>query len=116
MKYVVEEGYYIIKVGKIYEDIRGSITKRRINVEVDMNNLPLVIQKVTALMDMFNKWQAQILWGENYERIMELYNVQIFNKQTLITPERSEDGTHCRGFPLSYRRVFGAWDHEMHSL
>ncbi|KAF3666677.1 hypothetical protein FXO37_10413 [Capsicum annuum] len=92
VKNLREEDYIANLVGKIYEDIRGSITKRRINVEVDMNKLPLVIQKVTALMDMFNKWKAQRLWGENYERIMELYNVQIFNKQTLIIPERSEDG------------------------
>lgn len=42
---------------------------------------------------MFNKWQAQRWWGENYDRIMELYNVQRFNQQALnSTPGRSEDG------------------------
>lgn len=41
---------------------------------------------------MFNKWQAQRWWGENYDRIMELYNVQRFNRQALNTPGRSEDG------------------------
>lgn len=40
---------------------------------------------------MFNKWQAQRWWGENYDRIMELYNVQRFNRQALHTPPRSED-------------------------
>ncbi|TKY58479.1 BREVIS RADIX [Spatholobus suberectus] len=40
---------------------------------------------------MFNKWQAQRWWGENYDRIMELYNVQRFNRQALNTPPRSED-------------------------
>lgn len=40
---------------------------------------------------MFNKLQAQRWWGENYDRIMELYNVQRFNKQALNTPPRSED-------------------------
>lgn len=40
---------------------------------------------------MFNKWQAQRWWGENYDRIMELYNVQRFNQQALHTPPRSED-------------------------
>jgi len=39
---------------------------------------------------MFNKWQAQKWWGENYDRIMELYNVQRFNRQALNTPSRSE--------------------------
>ncbi|KAK6947321.1 Transcription factor BREVIS RADIX, N-terminal domain [Dillenia turbinata] len=41
--------------------------------------------------EMFNKWQAQQWWGENYDRIMELYNVQRFNRQALHTPPRSED-------------------------
>lgn len=41
--------------------------------------------------EMFNKWQAQRWWGENYDRIMELYNVQRFNQQALHTPPRSED-------------------------
>lgn len=42
--------------------------------------------------DMFDKWQAQRWWAENYDRIMELYNVQRFNRQALNTPARSEDG------------------------
>ena len=41
--------------------------------------------------EMFNKWQAQRWWGDNYDRIMELYNVQRFNRQALNTPSRSED-------------------------
>lgn len=41
---------------------------------------------------MFNKWQAQRWWGENYDRIMELYNVQRFNRQAFGTPSASEDG------------------------
>lgn len=42
--------------------------------------------------EMFDKWQAQRWWGENYDRIMELYNVQRFNCHALDTPSRSEDG------------------------
>ncbi|OVA18435.1 Brevis radix (BRX) domain [Macleaya cordata] len=41
--------------------------------------------------EMFNKWQAQRWWGENYDRIVELYNVQRFSRQALHTPPRSED-------------------------
>ncbi|KAG2712832.1 hypothetical protein I3843_04G135300 [Carya illinoinensis] len=43
--------------------------------------------------EMFNKWQAQRWWAENYDRVMELYNVQRFNRQAfpLPTPPRSED-------------------------
>lgn len=43
--------------------------------------------------ELFNKWQAQRWWAENYDKVMELYNVQQFNHQTvpLPTPPRSED-------------------------
>ncbi|GFY98494.1 BREVIS RADIX-like 4 [Actinidia rufa] len=42
---------------------------------------------------MFNKWQAQKWWTENYDKVMELYNVQRLNRQAfpLPTPPRSED-------------------------
>ncbi|KAJ6308817.1 hypothetical protein OIU76_018413 [Salix suchowensis] len=42
---------------------------------------------------MFNKWQAQRWWAENYDKVMELYNVRQFNHQAvpLPTPPRSED-------------------------
>lgn len=43
--------------------------------------------------EVFNKWQAQRWWAENYDKVMELYNVQRFNHQAvpLPTPPRSED-------------------------
>ncbi|KAH9665136.1 protein Brevis radix-like 3 [Citrus sinensis] len=43
--------------------------------------------------EMFNKWQAQRWWAESYEKVMELYNVQRFNRQAvpLPTSPRSED-------------------------
>ncbi|CAK9137155.1 unnamed protein product [Ilex paraguariensis] len=64
MKYAVEECYYTIKliltailddegkmwVERIYDDIRGSIVKRSMHVDFQLNKLSLVIQKVTALM------------------------------------------------------------------
>ncbi|XAR69180.1 hypothetical protein NMG60_11000670 [Bertholletia excelsa] len=49
------------------------------------------LRRIRFSRDMFNKWQAQRWWGENYDRIMELYNVQRFNRQGLHTPARSED-------------------------
>ncbi|KAL6661619.1 hypothetical protein ACP70R_001003 [Stipagrostis hirtigluma subsp. patula] len=36
--------------------------------------------------EMFNKWQAQRWWAENYEKVMELYNVQKFNRQAVPLP------------------------------
>ncbi|KAJ6389375.1 hypothetical protein OIU77_027667 [Salix suchowensis] len=43
--------------------------------------------------EMFNKWQAQRWWAENYDKVMELYNVRQFNHQSvpLPTSPRSED-------------------------
>lgn len=43
--------------------------------------------------EIFNKWQAQRWWAENYDKVMELYNVQRLNRQAfpLPTPPRSED-------------------------
>nr|GMC55945.1 protein BREVIS RADIX-like [Ipomoea batatas] len=58
------------------------------------------LKRIRFSRDMFNKWQAQRWWGENYDRIMELYNVQRFNQQALDTPSRSEDGRDS-----SYSRV-----------
>ncbi|KAL6996285.1 hypothetical protein U1Q18_006419 [Sarracenia purpurea var. burkii] len=42
--------------------------------------------------EMFNKCQAQRWWAVNYDKVMELYNVQRFNQQTvpLPTPPSSE--------------------------
>lgn len=43
--------------------------------------------------EIFNKWQAQQWWAENYDKVMELYNVQRFSHHEvpLPTPPRSED-------------------------
>lgn len=45
---------------------------------------------------MFNKWEAQRWWGENYDRIVELYNVQTFSgrQQGGSTPTSSVDDSH----------------------
>lgn len=34
----------------------------------------------------YNKWQAQKWWTENYDRVMELYNVQRLNRQAFPLP------------------------------
>ncbi|XP_059642264.1 protein BREVIS RADIX-like [Cornus florida] len=49
------------------------------------------LKRIRFSRETYNKWQAQRWWGENYDRIMELYNVQRFNRQALNTPARSED-------------------------
>ncbi|XP_027336718.1 protein Brevis radix-like 2 isoform X2 [Abrus precatorius] len=51
------------------------------------------LKRIRFSREMFNKWQAQRWWAENYDKVMELYNVQRFNQQAvpLPTPPRSED-------------------------
>ncbi|KAI9177312.1 hypothetical protein LWI28_013582 [Acer negundo] len=61
------------------------------------------LKRIRFSREMFNKWQAQRWWGENYDRIMELYNVQRFNRQALQTPPRSEDerdSSYARESPM----------------
>ncbi|KAK6129916.1 hypothetical protein DH2020_036310 [Rehmannia glutinosa] len=54
------------------------------------------LKRIRFSREMFDKWQAQRWWGENFDRIMELYNVQKFNQQAMNTPGRSEDGHQGR--------------------
>ncbi|KAK3030907.1 hypothetical protein RJ639_036645 [Escallonia herrerae] len=51
------------------------------------------LKRIRFSREVFNKWQAQRWWSENYDKVMELYNVQRFNRQAvpLTTPPRSED-------------------------
>uniref|UniRef100_A0A0E0EM83 BRX domain-containing protein n=1 Tax=Oryza meridionalis TaxID=40149 RepID=A0A0E0EM83_9ORYZ len=50
------------------------------------------LKRIRFSREIFNKWQAQRWWAENYEKVMELYNVQRFNQQTpLPTTPKSED-------------------------
>lgn len=39
------------------------------------------LKRIRFSREMFNKWQAQRWWTENYEKVMELYNVQKSNSQ-----------------------------------
>ncbi|XP_071686098.1 protein Brevis radix-like 3 [Rutidosis leptorrhynchoides] len=51
------------------------------------------LKRIRFSREMFNKWQAQRWWSENFEKIVELYNVQHFNQQgvPLPSPPTSED-------------------------
>ncbi|XP_019198761.1 PREDICTED: protein Brevis radix-like 2 [Ipomoea nil] len=51
------------------------------------------LKRIQFSREMFNKWQAQRWWAENYDKVMELYNVQRFNRQAapLPTPPKSDD-------------------------
>nr|XP_016438971.1 PREDICTED: protein Brevis radix-like 2 [Nicotiana tabacum] len=51
------------------------------------------LKRIRFSREIFNKWQAQRWWAENYDKVMELYNVRRFNQQAvpLPTPPKSED-------------------------
>lgn len=44
------------------------------------------LKRIRFSREMFTKWRAQRWWTENYEKVMELYNVQKFNSQAAPLP------------------------------
>lgn len=68
------------------------------------------LKRIRFSREMFNKWEAQRWWGENYDRIVELYNVQTFSgrQQGGSTPTSSVDDSHLRD--SSYSRGGSARD------
>ncbi|KAM3280540.1 hypothetical protein ACQJBY_047372 [Aegilops geniculata] len=49
------------------------------------------LKRIRFSREMYDKWQAQRWWGDNNERIMELYNVRRFTRQVLPDPPRGDD-------------------------
>ncbi|KAL2534178.1 Protein Brevis radix-like 3 [Abeliophyllum distichum] len=51
------------------------------------------LKRIQFSREMFNKWQAQRWWADNYDKVMELYNVQGFNSQAVpqATLPKSEE-------------------------
>ncbi|KAL6568288.1 hypothetical protein OROHE_003972 [Orobanche hederae] len=51
------------------------------------------VRRIRFSREFFNKWQAQRWWADNYDRVMELYNVQRFNRHEvpMSTPPQCED-------------------------
>ncbi|XP_051136350.1 protein Brevis radix-like 2 [Andrographis paniculata] len=44
------------------------------------------LKRIQFSREMFNKWQAQRWWAENYDKVMELYNVQRFASHAAPLP------------------------------
>ncbi|KAJ1268780.1 hypothetical protein BS78_07G160100 [Paspalum vaginatum] len=69
------------------------------------------LKRIRFSREMFNKWQAQRWWTENYEKVMELYNVEKFNSQAAPLPStpRSENESSKEDnpatTPLNKRRL-----------
>ncbi|XP_073299263.1 protein Brevis radix-like 2 [Primulina huaijiensis] len=51
------------------------------------------LKRIRFSREVFNKCQAQQWWAENYDKVMELYNVRMFNRQGIPAPTlpQSED-------------------------
>ncbi|KAJ1440982.1 Brevis radix [Sesbania bispinosa] len=63
-------------------------------VQITFETIPTggdVLKRIRFNREMFDRHQAQAWWGENYDRIMELYNVQSFNQNAISTSQRFED-------------------------
>ncbi|CAA3028012.1 Hypothetical predicted protein [Olea europaea subsp. europaea] len=45
------------------------------------------LKRIQFSREMFNKWKAQRWWADNYDKVMELYNVQGFNSEAV--PEKT---------------------------
>lgn len=60
------------------------------------------LKRIRFSREMFNKWEAQRWWAENYDKVMELYNVQKFN-QTVPLPAtpKSEDESSKEDSPVT---------------
>ncbi|CAI9106685.1 OLC1v1005889C1 [Oldenlandia corymbosa var. corymbosa] len=93
MKYAVQECYHTIKlifteilddeqndegkkwVERIYEDINGCIVKKSIHMDLQLDKLSLVIQKVTALMGILKEEYSAELESGAIKAIQDLYDV-----------------------------------------
>ncbi|KAL3652785.1 hypothetical protein CASFOL_002466 [Castilleja foliolosa] len=69
---------------------------------ISLSRLGNDLKRIRFSREMFNKWQAQRWWGQNYDRIVELYNVQRFSQQAPNITGKTEDGrdsTYSRESP-----------------
>ncbi|KAF7142331.1 hypothetical protein RHSIM_Rhsim05G0012800 [Rhododendron simsii] len=54
------------------------------------------LKRIRFSREMFNKWQAQRWWTENYDRVMELYNVQRLSRQAFPLPTTPKSEDECQ--------------------
>ncbi|KAG2660873.1 protein Brevis radix-like 2 [Panicum virgatum] len=64
------------------------------------------LKRIRFSREIFNKWEAQRWWGENYDRVVELYNVQTFSRQQGVsTPSSSVDDATTQRDSSFYSRA-----------
>ncbi|RAL52099.1 hypothetical protein DM860_014926 [Cuscuta australis] len=89
MKYAVQECYYTLKlvltsvldtegkkwVERIYDEIQRSIANRSILVDIELNKLPLMIQKVTALLGILKEEHSPKQESGAVNAMQDLYDI-----------------------------------------
>lgn len=88
------------------DDAKEWVAQVEPGVLITFVSLPLGgndLKRIRFSREMFNKWQAQRWWAENYDKVMELYNVQRFNHQSvpLPTTPKSEDESSKEDSPVT---------------
>ncbi|GAV74732.1 Glucan_synthase domain-containing protein/FKS1_dom1 domain-containing protein [Cephalotus follicularis] len=103
-KYAVEECYNTLKlvlteilegegrmwVERIYEDIQTSIAKKSIHVDFQLNKLPLVISRVTALMGILKETENPEVEKGVVKAVQDLYDVVRYDVLSIDMREHYE--------------------------
>ncbi|CAG7903851.1 unnamed protein product [Brassica rapa] len=92
------------KQAKVVASVSSGLTKLGVpdSKKPSGKNHYCFFMKLCDYYRMFDKWDAQKWWGENFEKVMELYNVQQLNQQSVpvpTAPPRSKDESCSKNSP-----------------
>ncbi|KAL9661420.1 hypothetical protein QQ045_026244 [Rhodiola kirilowii] len=104
MRYAVEECYHLIRiiltsildaegrmwVERIYEDIQGSLSRKTIHDDLQLNKLSLVITRVTALMGILKEPETPELERGAVKAVRDLYDVMRYDIMSINMRENYE--------------------------
>ncbi|CAF1928462.1 unnamed protein product [Brassica napus] len=94
------------KQAKVVVSVSSGLTKLSVpdSKKPSGKNHYCFFMKLCDYYRMFDKWEAQEWWGENFEKVMELYNVQQLNQQSVpvpTAPPRSKDESCSKNSPAT---------------
>ncbi|CAO2173068.1 unnamed protein product [Urochloa humidicola] len=84
-----EDGEEVAAGGSEEEEEKEWVAQVEPGVLITFLSLPLGgndLKRIRFSREMFTKWRAQRWWTENYEKVIELYNVQKFDSQAAPLP------------------------------
>ncbi|CAL5025624.1 unnamed protein product [Urochloa decumbens] len=101
------DGEAVVAVGEADDVPREWTAQVEPGVQITFASIPGSgndLKRIRFSREMFNKWEAQRWWGENYDRIVELYNVVMFSgrHQGCSTPASSVDDSVLRESSYSH--------------